>query len=288
MKENDYIIERRLDGETMVVFPRKKRFLEKIEWRLKGVFCPTGLMFEAMERDTYDREKVLYALKKGAQVDALDPKTDQTILMVATRHNDFDMVLRVVSMGATINRYNRRNQSAVMMAANDERRLGIMNFLLEASYEQADSNALIYAALNNNNRAIDLLLRHKAYPAPEALFYCVNNGNAEGCELLLKEGASVKRSDPESYFDIAAKKGFTHVLKALIPYEKNTSVLKRAMAVAKKHHNVYCRRDLLRQIISLKKQQMVLTTLSESDMNPKRVCVHDTPSLKTVSIQNTR
>jgi hypothetical protein len=117
---------------------------------------PYENLLSAVQNRDLDAVKGLIA--RGMEIDTVD-RAGNTLLMLAARAGNDEMVSYLVAAGAKVNKRNRFNESALMLASLTGH-LIICQFLIDhdAEFDHDGWTPLIYAALGGHNDVIRLLL----------------------------------------------------------------------------------------------------------------------------------
>jgi len=179
------------------------------------------LLFEAVKNIDVDTIEEL--LNAGADVDATDPKTSDTALMLAVRADDKDVVDLLISRKANVNLRNRTGNSILGQAAGvchicfnpaekqeaDRKQEALVQSLIDANAQfdphnhPRDANFFLYSCKDKDTSAkmIELLVSAKAdinpkpYISHMPLTKAVNN--PDKVKVLLQAGANVDAHDKD-------------------------------------------------------------------------------------------
>ncbi|MDB5865354.1 MAG: ankyrin repeat protein, partial [Betaproteobacteria bacterium] len=113
-------------------------------------------MLHAIEID--DQRTVAELLKRGVDVDTVNPKGD-TLLMIAARSGKPAVIRTILAGKPKLNARNASGETALMLAAINGR-MDVVKMLLDtgADVNQAGWTALMYAAVNGHSDIARLLL----------------------------------------------------------------------------------------------------------------------------------
>lgn len=150
-----------------------------------------------------DTEKVIGLLRRGMDVNTSDPQGN-TLLMIAARSNNMNLVKFLLDNRANPLKRNRYGDTAMMLAALPGY-AEIVQLMLErkVSPNQAGWNSLHYAAFENRDRIIAMLVAGGAdinARAPNgwtALMLAAQRGHVETVRVLVGSGADISVADPE-------------------------------------------------------------------------------------------
>lgn len=214
----------------------------------------TEKLISACLENRYKSAYVHDAVKNGADVNAIHPVNDQSLLMLATRREDLDMMKFAVKYGANIDLKNSDGRTALMYAMPKKQE--IATWLIENG---ADINAQTYdgryvldwAALFGRDDQIKMLLDRKAKFSDQALLSSVVNGHTRSVKLLLKAGANVHAENArgKKMLVIAAKGEFVSMINELLKYEHDTQTIHQALQTAIKYGCIQTIRVLKKALI---------------------------------------
>lgn len=197
----------------------------------------TEKLIEACFENRYRAVYVRDAVKNGADVNVLHPTYDQSLLMLATRCEDLEMMQLALAHGARINQRNSKGRTALMMAMPKKPEIAV--FLIEngadITAKSRDGRFVAdWAAQNGRDDQLKMLLDMGAPFSDHALCASVVNGQTRCAKLLLAAGADVHAEgiDGERMVVLAAKKGFVNMLEALLKKETDTATIYQALQVA--------------------------------------------------------
>ncbi len=197
----------------------------------------TEKLIEACFENGYRSGYVRDAVKNGADVNVLHPTNDQSLLMLAARREDLDMMQFALAHGARINQCNSKGQTALMMAM--PKKPEIAAFLIEngadISAQSRDGRFVVdWASLFGRDDQVKMLLDKRAPFSDHALRAAVVNGQTRCVKLLLAAGADVHAQgiDGERMLVLAAKKGFVNMVDELLKKETDMATIYQALQVA--------------------------------------------------------
>jgi hypothetical protein len=158
------------------------------------------ILFAAEQGET---DKVVDLLRRGMDVNTTDPQ-GSTLLMIATRTKNSDLVRFLLDNRANPQKRNRYGDTALMIAALQG--YGeIVDMLLMRKVEpnHAGWTPMHYAAFNGHPQIIAKLLASggdanlRAPNGWTALMLAARNGNLEAVRILVGAGADLNVADPE-------------------------------------------------------------------------------------------
>ncbi|NBX72423.1 ankyrin repeat domain-containing protein [bacterium] len=145
-------------------------------------------------------------LEKGADVNAIDSRSE-TVLMHAADEKDYQDIVKVLlEKGADVKAIDSRSNTALMHAAINDHQESV-KFLLDhgAEVNAQDENgwtALVHAAYEGHQESVKLLLKKKGADVnvqdtygKTALMLAAEKGHQESVKLLLERGADVNVQD---------------------------------------------------------------------------------------------
>jgi ankyrin repeat protein len=162
-------------------------------------------LFEAVRTDDIDAAVALIAA--GADIEARDPDTDATPLVIASFRGNIAVVEMLLAAGADVNSADRSGFTPLIGAAQFGHAT-LIPILVEAG---ADLEAL---SITENQKA--------------ALHFAAKNGHAAVVEALLNAGADVNvlvKSTHSTALMNAAYQGHMDVVKILLEHGADTTVL---------------------------------------------------------------
>ena len=162
-------------------------------------------LFEAVRND--DADQVALLIASGADVEARDPDTDATPLVIASFRGNIAVVEMLLAAGADVNSADRSGFTPLIGAAQFGHAT-LIPILVEAG---ADLEAL---SITENQKA--------------ALHFAAKNGHAAVVEALLNAGADVNvlvKSTHSTALMNAAYQGHMDVVKILLEHGADTTVL---------------------------------------------------------------
>jgi ankyrin repeat protein len=166
---------------------------------------PQAALFEAVRTDDIDATAALIAA--GADIEARDPDTDATPLVIASFRGNIAVVEMLLAAGADVNSADRSGFTPLIGAAQFGHAT-LIPILVEAG---ADLEAL---SITDNQKA--------------ALHFAAKNGHAAVVEALLNAGADVNvlvKSTHSTALMNAAYQGHMDVVKILLEHGADTTVL---------------------------------------------------------------
>lgn len=200
----------------------------------------TEKLISACYVNAYKSVQVREAVENGADINVIHPENNQSLLMLATRREDLDMMKFSLEHGAKIDLKNSDGRTALMYAM--AKKPEIATWLIENG---ADINAQTYdgryvldwAALFGRDDQVKRLLDRKAKFSDYAILSSVINGHTRSVKLLLNAGANVhaENSRGKKILVIAAKGGFVSMMDELLKYEHDTQTIYQALQMAMKY-----------------------------------------------------
>lgn len=167
-----------------------------------------------------DTPKVIELLRRGMDVNTADPQGN-TLLMLAVRENNRDLVKFLLNNRANVYRPNRYGDSALTVAALMGHE-DIVKLMLERKVDPNLANgwnALHYAAFENRTKIASMLIAAGAdinALAPKgstALMLAAKRGHLDTVRLLVGAKAELNQIDRDegTALDMASKAGHTQV-----------------------------------------------------------------------------
>lgn len=162
-----------------------------------------------------DTTTVVDLLRRGMDVNTADSQGN-TLMMIAVREKNLELVRFLLENRANSQRRNRYGDTAMMVAALQGSE-DIVRLMLEKKVNpnQTDWNALHYAAFENRDKVVALLLAGGAdvnAPAPNGstpLMLAAKRGHLETVRLLVGANADINHIDLDegTALDMARKAG---------------------------------------------------------------------------------
>lgn len=174
---------------------------------------------------TSDTGKVVDLLKRGMDVNTAD-QDGNTLMMIAVRENNLDLVRFLLDNRANAQRRNSHGDTALMLAAllgHEE----IVKLMLERKVDPSlpapGWNALHYAAFENRARILTMLLNAGAdinALAPNgstALMLAAKRGHLDAARVLVNRHAELNHIDRDegTALDMAKKAGHVEIINLL-------------------------------------------------------------------------
>lgn len=179
-------------------------------------------MLTALKSD--DTGAVVALLNRGVDVNTVDIHGN-TLVMLAVRENNKDLLDQLILRRARLNVRNRDGDTALRMAAFTGK-LVFVQKLVEAGAEvnMYGWSPLSYAAFNGHAPVVEYLLKHGAEinatteNGSTALMLAARNSHREVAEVLLKHEAdpNVASESGETALDWAEKTNNTDIAKRLL------------------------------------------------------------------------
>jgi ankyrin repeat protein len=183
-------------------------------------------------------EVIEHLIKDGADLYSQEGKElrqydneENTLLHIAARNGDLDIVKLLISLGTQIDVKNRRLQTPLLWAIHNGH-LAVVNFLIEKgadilTQENEGDTPLSWAAYTGQLRIIERLLecpnininiekKEGAYNTP--LHWASYNGHTEIVRLLIAKGADFKKKNDmgDTPLDCAIHNGHTETAEFLM------------------------------------------------------------------------
>ena len=172
------------------------------------------ILFFANQNET---DKVVDLLRRGMDVNTTDPQGN-SLLMIAVRGNNLELVRFLLDNRANPQRRNRYGDTALMIAAL-QGHTEIVRLMVERKIDPNHGgwNPLHYAAFEGRTEIISLLLAGGAdinLKAPNgytSLMLAARNGHLEAVRVLVGANADMAIADPEegTAHDMALKGNHT-------------------------------------------------------------------------------
>ena len=170
-----------------------------------------------------DLATVKALIVRGMEADTVDV-AGNTLLMLAARAGSDDIVAYLVGAGAKVNKRNRYNESALMLASLSGHLL-ICRFLVDqgAEFDHPGWTPLIYAALGGHDDIVRLLLAldvdidGASDNGTTALMMAAQAGRVSTVKLLLENDADAGLENEAGLTALkwAIKQGYSEVATAL-------------------------------------------------------------------------